>query len=455
MTCRVIRFTRHWRPSSTCTDEPGIALCMQSRPLSRGAACFSLGRRPGVPRTERGLASHAGAPASARHVPWCLASPSPRSPRSPSTSHGFPVQHVSLNDGGIWVTNNSIGAVGRFTKPIGAARRSGRAATTASPASTCGRTARSSPPTTRAAGGSTRSTSTSTAFSDAGAAISPRRPAASRSAASTLAVLGAPTTRCGPRRSSAGGGSLAALAAAARPLAAHLPADAAVAVGTDDTVWVAGGGQLRGFPQGGKPPTSPACRCSATDPLQVTTVGDVPVVADTTTKTLYLPDSGHTVPLPAADTSTGLRAAAVVGGERRRGRRHRPGAVQRRPGYRPAHHAQHRAQRHRRRPGPGRRAASTPPGTTAPPAATSAAAARRRRPTSTRAAVLARRLRGHSVARLPGQQRRGRAQRHHRRRRLPRRHDRHQRPAEVARRPTPRATSSNQTQTYRSRSRRR
>src|SRR6201986_709164 len=36
-----------------------------------------------------------------------------------ASSHGFPVQHVSLNDGGIWVTNNSIGTVGRFTKPIG------------------------------------------------------------------------------------------------------------------------------------------------------------------------------------------------------------------------------------------------------------------------------------------------------------------------------------------------
>ncbi len=38
--------------------------------------------------------------------------------------------------------------------------------------------------------------------------------------------------------------------------------------------------------------------------MQVTTVGDVPVVADTTTKTIYLPDSGHTVTLPASDTST-------------------------------------------------------------------------------------------------------------------------------------------------------
>ena len=35
-----------------------------------------------------------------------------------ATSHGFPVQHVSLNDGGIWVTNNALGPIGRFTKPI-------------------------------------------------------------------------------------------------------------------------------------------------------------------------------------------------------------------------------------------------------------------------------------------------------------------------------------------------
>src|ERR1700677_296083 len=35
-----------------------------------------------------------------------------------ATSHGFPVQHVSVNDGGIWVTNNADGLIGRFAKPI-------------------------------------------------------------------------------------------------------------------------------------------------------------------------------------------------------------------------------------------------------------------------------------------------------------------------------------------------
>src|SRR5579871_2021644 len=35
-----------------------------------------------------------------------------------ATSHGFPVQHVSLNDGSVWVTNDQQGTAGRFVKPI-------------------------------------------------------------------------------------------------------------------------------------------------------------------------------------------------------------------------------------------------------------------------------------------------------------------------------------------------
>ena len=46
----------------------------------------------------------------------------------------------------------------------------------------------------------------------------------------------------------AGGGNLSALSTTARPLAAHLAANAAVAVGGDDTIWVAGGGRLLSFP---------------------------------------------------------------------------------------------------------------------------------------------------------------------------------------------------------------
>ena len=47
--------------------------------------------------------------------------------------------------------------------------------------------------------------------------------------------------------------------------------------------------------------------------MQLTTVGNVPVVADATEKTLYLPESGRTVPLPAADTSAGLELQQASG----------------------------------------------------------------------------------------------------------------------------------------------
>ena len=36
-----------------------------------------------------------------------------------ASSHGFPVEHVSLNDGSIWVTNNALGEIARFDDPIG------------------------------------------------------------------------------------------------------------------------------------------------------------------------------------------------------------------------------------------------------------------------------------------------------------------------------------------------
>src|ERR1700684_2391372 len=38
-----------------------------------------------------------------------------------TSAHGNPVQHVSLNDGGIWVTDNTVGQVslGPVAKPIG------------------------------------------------------------------------------------------------------------------------------------------------------------------------------------------------------------------------------------------------------------------------------------------------------------------------------------------------
>ena len=139
-------------------------------------------------------------------------------------------------------------------------------------------------------------------FYDAGAAISP---AANGIALgdTTLAVL---STDHALRvvTLSAGGGSVSALSAAAKPLAAHLPADSAVAVGDDDTVWVPAAGSCGAIRRAGSPVS--ALPLSTSDPMQVTTVGAVPVVADVATKTLYLPDSHRTIPLPSADSSAGF-----------------------------------------------------------------------------------------------------------------------------------------------------
>jgi hypothetical protein len=219
-----------------------------------------------------------------------------------ASSHGFPVQHVSLNDGGIWVTNNSIGTIGRFTKPIG--QLDGELAPPS--ASTSVDVWQDGPVVASydASGGRIYAVNVyGTAFYDAGAAISPA-PGGIALGDETLAVL---STDHSLRAAtvSAGGGRVAALSASAKPLATHLPSDSAAAVGSDDTVWVAGGGQLRSYPQGGKP-QSTAIPLSATDPMQVTTVGSVPVVADATTKRIYLPDSAHTVTLPSADTSASV-----------------------------------------------------------------------------------------------------------------------------------------------------
>jgi hypothetical protein len=219
------------------------------------------------------------------------------------TAHGFPVQHVSLNDGAIWVTDNSLGTVGRFAKPIAQLDAQLAPASLSSDVDVW----QDGPVVAAydATGGRIYAVNVyGPGFYDAGTAISP---AANGIALgdTTLAVL---STDHALRTAalSAGGGSVSALSATAKPLAAHLPANSAVAVGADDTVWVAGGGQLRGYPAGGGQTRVTALPLSASDPMQVTTVGAVPVVADAATQTLYLPDSGHQVTLPGADGTGGF-----------------------------------------------------------------------------------------------------------------------------------------------------
>jgi hypothetical protein len=141
-----------------------------------------------------------------------------------ASSHGFPVQHVSLNDGGIWVTNNSIDTVGRFTKPIG--QLDGELAPPSESTSVDVWQNGSVVAAYDASGGRIYAVNVyGTAFYDAGAAISPA-PGGIALGDETVAVL---STDHSLRATalSAGGGSLAALSASAKPLAAHLPADSA------------------------------------------------------------------------------------------------------------------------------------------------------------------------------------------------------------------------------------
>jgi hypothetical protein len=224
-----------------------------------------------------------------------------------ASAHGFPVQHVSLNDGGIWVTDNSPGevGVGRFAKPIGQldGHLTPRSSTSVDVWQNGPLVATYA---SGASGGRIYAVNVDqTDFADpAGTAVSPVTPDTSGIAFGddTIALIGADHTL---RSATLGtGGGLDPLAMTAPKLAKGLPANSAVAVGTDDTIWVAGGGQLRQFAAGAAAPAvttlPPAMR--AADPMQVTTVGNVPVVADATARLLYVPGR-QPVPLPSA---TGL-----------------------------------------------------------------------------------------------------------------------------------------------------
>lgn len=216
-----------------------------------------------------------------------------------ANSAGFPVQHVNLNDGGIWVTNNALGLVGRFDKPIG--QLDGIVtATSAQPELDVVQNGPLVAAWDQSAGRVYSVDVYTPSFGDTSAPLAASQVALG---GSTLAVLGI-NHSLRTTSLSASGGSLAGLASPAGVLASHLPANAAIGVAADGTVYVADGGRLKSYPAGneaGGQPASSAMPLPAADPMQVTTVGNVPVVADTRTKTIYLPGSGHTIALPGSD----------------------------------------------------------------------------------------------------------------------------------------------------------
>jgi large repetitive protein len=225
-----------------------------------------------------------------------------------ASSHGFPVEHVNLNDGSIWVTNNQAGAIARFDDPIGQLDGQPLIPTSQSNNINVWQDGANVAAYDATGGRMYEVNSYGPTFSDGGQAVLPK--SASQESEpndialgdTTLAVLSSDGSLRAAQLS-AGGGSLSALA---QPLARHLPANSAIAVGSDDTIWVAGGGKLIGYPQGGGAPQVSAIPLSATDPMQVTTVGNVPVVADltATSMVLYVRGIAHPIALPSGATQT-------------------------------------------------------------------------------------------------------------------------------------------------------
>jgi large repetitive protein len=219
-----------------------------------------------------------------------------------SRSQGFPVQHLSLNDGGVWITDKADGQIGRFNKPIDQVDGAIVPATAAGDMNVWqagGLVATYS-------GGKVYSVNpATTAFTDDGtqAPITSNAQAALNGAA--FAVIGADhKLRAAPM--TAPGASVQSVAASSTPLdKATLPGNAAVAVDSDSDILVAGGGLLRRYPAAadgtswGKAQAT-SLNLPGGDQLQVTTIGDVPVVADITSGKIYLPASNRPVsPLPS------------------------------------------------------------------------------------------------------------------------------------------------------------
>lgn len=237
-----------------------------------------------------------------------------------ASAHGFSLQHVSLNDGSIWVTDNTAGqvGVGRFVKPIGqpagwVAPRSvtsvdvwqdGPLVATYGASGTGGRLyAVNVDETNLADPGGTAITPVATP--DTSAIALGGDPGGTTA---VLAVLGTDHSLRSAALTAGDNPELGSLAQTSAPVAKGLPANSALAVGTDGTIWVAGGGELLEFAEGASTPvkTSLPPVLRATDPVQVTTVGNVPVVADPAAQWLYLPDGGRTVRLPSTVTPAGF-----------------------------------------------------------------------------------------------------------------------------------------------------
>lgn len=218
------------------------------------------------------------------------------------TSNGFPVRHVDLNDGGIWVTSDHDGVVGRFNKPI--AQIDGPVILSNDAAPTLDVLQDGATVFGWDKGAGKLFSFDVRVPKQQGSGVVMPSTAQVGLGGGTLAALTA-DGKLRMQQVTAGGGDPTALSADAKPAASTIPPNSQLAVGTDGNVYLAETDRLLTL----NPATSakPTVRhFSPTLPagFQLTVAGSTPVIVSAQTHTVVLPTVGKTAQLP--DTSDAL-----------------------------------------------------------------------------------------------------------------------------------------------------
>ncbi|HVV75121.1 MAG TPA: Ig-like domain-containing protein [Mycobacteriales bacterium] len=229
-----------------------------------------------------------------------------------ATAHGFSVQKLTLNDGTVWVTNNDHGLFGRFNRPI--AELDGGVSSGADGAEVVDvrQSGQEVFAWDRGAGKLTQVDVTDSQYVGDPAAVPDG--AQLQLGGSTLAVLSGD----GKLRAIATtpGAGVGGLDETQKAIASRIPDGAALAVTTDGTIIVASPTSLLTVPATngvlGKPRKT-ELGTTLSGPIQVTAVGDVPVVASASSGTLYFPNQHRSVTIPgAAGSDLTLQAPGVA-----------------------------------------------------------------------------------------------------------------------------------------------
>ena len=240
-------------------------------------------------------------------------------------AQGLPVQHASLNDGGIWVTSDSYGLFGRLNKPAGVldaafnppgGAQQNYQVDTLQQGSAALAWDKSS--------GKLYPVNTGEAMAQSDQGVSVSSADQAEMAGSTVAVLDPTTGEVRAERFDPDGsiGALPQLDSSSAPLAklgrSASPSGASLAVGQDGTVYaVAANGKVATITpnsDGGFAPAQYSNLGRAVSAPHATAVGGQLVVLDAATGTLIVP-GGPTVTVPGADPHSVLQQPGPAAGD--------------------------------------------------------------------------------------------------------------------------------------------